>query len=63
MCVDEDCRNYLRAAAPLIRAAIIFMGWPHSSRNLASSLVARCSAYDLSFRGPDHSFNEQRVNQ
>eukprot|EP00969_Alexandrium_andersonii_P339043 14985832-Alexandrium_andersonii.AAC.1 len=25
--------------------------------------MARCNAFDMSFRDPDHRFNEQRVNE
>eukprot|EP00969_Alexandrium_andersonii_P139982 6192454-Alexandrium_andersonii.AAC.1 len=27
--VDEDCRNFIRAELPMIRAAVVWRGWPH----------------------------------
>eukprot|EP00969_Alexandrium_andersonii_P255041 11274485-Alexandrium_andersonii.AAC.1 len=26
--VDEDCRNFTRAEPPMIRAAVVWTGWP-----------------------------------
>eukprot|EP00969_Alexandrium_andersonii_P299987 13261613-Alexandrium_andersonii.AAC.1 len=30
---------------------------------MASSLMTRCNAFNLSFRDPDHRFNEDRVKE
>eukprot|EP00969_Alexandrium_andersonii_P079638 3511259-Alexandrium_andersonii.AAC.1 len=45
----------------MIRAAVVWVGWPAQASNPASSLMTRCNAFSLSFRSRDHSFDADRI--
>eukprot|EP00969_Alexandrium_andersonii_P259909 11492347-Alexandrium_andersonii.AAC.1 len=45
----------------MIRAAVVWTGWPTGASNPASSRMTRTNAHSLSFRNPDHSFDADRI--
>eukprot|EP00969_Alexandrium_andersonii_P369994 15476322-Alexandrium_andersonii.AAC.2 len=45
----------------MIRAAVVWRGWPTGAINPASSLMTRASAYSLSFRGRGRAFDADRI--
>eukprot|EP00969_Alexandrium_andersonii_P099171 4373886-Alexandrium_andersonii.AAC.1 len=46
-----------------MRAAVVFLGWPASSRKPTSALMARCNNFDVAFRGENGRFDDNRVRQ
>ena len=59
--VDEDCRNFIRAEPPMIRAAVVWRGWPRTERNPSAKLMNRTNSYRDSFYGPSGAFDPDRI--
>eukprot|EP00969_Alexandrium_andersonii_P345417 15268360-Alexandrium_andersonii.AAC.1 len=39
-------RQLLARSAPVVRAAVVLMGWPSDSHILSGAIMTRCSALD-----------------